>query len=533
MATTDTVPAASAGAAPDTGPLDPGMLRRLAGRVAVDGDREQLPVVAPFTGRPFATVPRGTPDDVTEAVARARHAQPAWARLPFEDRGRVLLRFHDLLFDRQGEVLDLIQMETGKARRWAFEEVGDAAIVARYYAHSAAKHLRSRRRQGFAPVLTQVWEHHHPRGVAGFIVPWNYPLPTGISDVMPALMAGNGVVVKADRQTSFTLLWLLELMAEAGLPEGLAQVVTGEGPELGPSLIESVDYLCFTGSTATGRIVGAQAAERLVACTLELGGKNAMLVLPDANVRAAARGAVSGVVVSGGQTCVSMERIYVHEPLFDEFVDQFGLLTGSLNIGPGFDWDIDVGSLVSERQLQKVRGHVDEAVAKGATVVTGGRHRPDLGPFFFEPTVLTGVTEDMTLAREETFGPVVSVYPVATIDEAVDRANDSPYGLNFSVWTRDTTLGRHVASRLHAGTVNVNESYAAAWGSTAAPMGGMKDSGLGRRHGAEGILKYTESQTVAVQRLHPIGPPPWLSYGTFARIITPVLKSMRRLPFFD
>lgn len=441
-------------------------------------------------------------------------AQPGWAKTPLAERAEVLLRFHDLLLDRQDEVLELIRLELGKTRLHAFEEVGDAATVARYYARHAERHLRPKRRSGAIPGLTSTREYHHPRGVVGFIAPWNYPLSMAITDA----------------QTPFTALWAVDLLRSAGLPADLCQVVTGEGPEIGPPLIDSIDYFCFTGSTATGRIVAQQAAERLIGCSLELGGKNPLLVLADADLDAAVAGAVQGSFASAGQLCISLERCYVQQAVYEPFVHRLVAATLDLTLGSGDGWDVDVGSLTSERQLRQVERHVEDARAKGAAVLCGGRARPDLGPLFYEPTILEGVTEEMAVHSEETFGPVLALYRFRSLDEAVRLANASRYGLNASVWTRDEDASREVTTRLEAGTVNVNEAYAAAWSSTDAPMGGFKNSGLGRRHGREGILKYTEAQTVAVQRGLRFRPPKGLPNAAYPVLLTRALRLMRRFP---
>jgi acyl-CoA reductase-like NAD-dependent aldehyde dehydrogenase len=274
-------------------------------------------------------------------------------------------------------------------------------------------------------------------------------------------------------------------------------------------------------------LVARQAAERLIGCSLELGGKNAMLVLRDADLDRAAEGAVRGCFVGSGQVCVSTERIYVHESVFDEFLRRFVERTRNLRIGAALDYSIEMGSLTSEAQLAAVEDHMRDALEKGAVVAAGGRRRPDLGPLFYEPTILTNVREDMQVYAEETFGPVVSVYPFAAEAEAVERANASRYGLNASIWTRDTGRGARLARLIRAGSVNVNEAYAATWASVDSPIGGMKESGLGPRHGAEGILKFTQSQTVAVQRLLPIAPPAWMDPATHARLMTQLLKLLR------
>ena len=507
------------------------LVERLTKRVTVAGDaRGEIEVIAPFTGDLLGRTPAGTEDDVDEAVRRARAAQPAWAGRPWRDRAKVLLAFHDLVLDRQHEILDLIQLESGKARRHAFEEVLDAALTSRYYAFHGRAHVAPTRRRGALPALTRTTELHHPKGVIGFITPWNYPLVLGIADALPALLAGNACVVKPDRQTPFSALWATEALSECGLPDDVLQVVTGQGSSLGSPLIQRVDYVMFTGSTATGKLIAAEAAGRLIGSSMELGGKNAMLVLDDADLEKTVEGAVRACFSNGGQLCISMERLYVQDGIHDEFVRRFAERVRSMELGATLDWAPEMGSLVSQKQLHTVVEHVDGAVAAGAEVLAGGAHRPDLGPFFYEPTLLAGVTEDMAVCRSETFGPVVSTYRFSTVDEAIARANDSDYGLNASVWTKDTRRGREVAARLQAGTVNVNEAYAAAWGSLDAPMGGFKESGLGRRHGREGIAKYTDAQTVAVQHLVPIAPFAGLSVERWAGLMTKALRVLKHVP---
>ncbi|MFI9775864.1 succinic semialdehyde dehydrogenase [Streptomyces sp. NPDC051956] len=481
----------------------------------------------PFTGEKLADLPESTPEDVTEAFERARAAQAVWAKVPARQRAAVLLRFHDLVLARQAEVLDLIQLETGKARLHAHEEVQAVAVAARHYGRKAPAYLKPKRHTGAVPTLTKVTELRQPRGVVGQIAPWNYPFELSVGDALPAFVSGNAVVMKPDTETCLTALWARDLLIEAGLPAEVFQVVLGEGPVVGPELVKHADYVSFTGSTRTGREVAQGAAARLVGVSLELGGKNAMLVLADADIDKAAAGAVRACFSSAGQLCISIERLYVHESIADAFVERFATRTKAMRLGKSLAYGADMGSLVGERQLETVTRHVDEAVAKGAKLVAGGVARPDIGPYFFEPTILDGVEAPMAVCNEETFGPVVSVYRFTDEDEAIALANGTPYGLNSSVWTKDARRGHDVASRLRTGTVNINEGYAPAYGSVQSPMGGMKDSGLGRRHGSEGILKYTEAQTVAHQRIMPMAPSFGMTDEKYAAFMSRSLKAMK------
>ncbi|MFJ9081352.1 succinic semialdehyde dehydrogenase [Streptomyces sp. NPDC102384] len=522
---TNPVAAAPEGARTAVDVVTPDLIARLTKDVVGSGRTANH---TPFTGEKLADLPESTPEDVATAFERARAAQEVWAKTPVRKRAAVLLRFHDLVLARQAEVLDLVQLETGKARLHAHEEVQAVAVAARHYGRKAPSYLKPKGHTGAVPTLTKVTELRQPRGVVGQIAPWNYPLELSVGDALPAFVAGNAVVMKPDTETCLTALWARDLLIEAGLPSEVFQVVLGEGPVVGPELVKHADYVSFTGSTRTGREVAQGAAARLVGVSLELGGKNAMLVLEDADVEKAAAGAVRACFSSAGQLCISIERLYVHESIADQFVARFAARTKGMRLGRSLAYGAEMGSLVGQRQLDTVTRHVDEAVAKGATLVAGGAARPDIGPFFFEPTILDGVEAPMSVCNEETFGPVVSIYRFSDEDEAITLANSTAYGLNSSVWTKSAKRGHEVAARLRTGTVNINEGYAPAYGSVQSPMGGMKESGLGRRHGSEGILKYTEAQTVAHQRVMPMAPSFGMDDEAYAKFMSVSLSAMKK-----
>ncbi|MEP9384156.1 succinic semialdehyde dehydrogenase [Nocardioides sp. KR10-350] len=508
--------------------LEPDYVARLTGRIlATSGETKEMR--SPLNDAPLAHIPQSTDADVEEAFARARAAQQEWAATPLAVREAMLLRLHDIVLDRQDEILDLICLESGKARKHAFDEPLHIALTARYYGRTAHQHLKTTRQPGVVPLLTRVDLNRVPKGVVGIISPWNYPFTMALCDGLAALAAGNAVVTKPDAQTMLSALLGAQLLEEAGFPKDLWTVVAGPGSRIGTSIIRRADYVCFTGSTNTGKIVAKECAERLIGCSLELGGKNPMLVLKDADIERAAEGATRAVFSNAGQLCVSVERLFVADEIYDRFVERFVARTEAMTLGGSLSWESDMGTLISEDQLRTAEAHVEDAVAKGARVLTGGRARPDLAPYFFEPTILEGVTPEMTVCGNETFGPVVSVYRVSSEDEAVARANEGEYGLNGSIYSRDGERARAIARRVKCGTINVNEAFAASFASLAAPMGGMRQSGMGRRQGAEGILRYTEPQSVATQRVMRFSPMLGMSEEAYAKVMTLNLRLMKRL----
>ncbi|MBU3749220.1 MAG: succinate-semialdehyde dehydrogenase (NADP(+)) [Mycobacterium sp.] len=508
------------------------VFERLRSLVAIDNvaERPTRTVEEVFTGQPLASIPVGTAADVQAATDRARAAQQAWAHKPVGERLEVIRNYRDLVVDNRDFLMDLLQAEAGKARWAAQEEIIDLTANANYYARVSQDLLKTHGVQSLLPVIGKTTVGFQPKGVVGIISPWNYPMTLTASDAVPALIAGNAVVLKPDSQTPYCALACAELLYRAGLPRDLYAIVPGPGSVVGTAIIEHCDYLMFTGSTATGRLLAEQCGRRLIGFSAELGGKNAMIVTRGANLDKVAEAALRACFSNAGQLCISIERIYVEDSVAEEFTAKFADAVGKMSLGTGYDFSADMGSLISEGQLKTVSDHVEDAKAKGAKVIAGGKARPDIGPLFYEPTVLAGVTPEMECYHTETFGPVVAIYPVADTEEAIARANDTEYGLNASVWAGSDAEGERIAARLRCGTVNVNEGYAFAWGSLSAPMGGMGASGVGRRHGPEGLLKYTEPQTIATARVLNLDPPFGIPATLWQKSLFPIVQTVMKLP---
>ncbi|WP_442873748.1 succinic semialdehyde dehydrogenase [Corynebacterium sp. SCR221107] len=485
---------------------------------------------AALTGAEMGSLPQTPAERIAHVFEHARSIQSDWAETSFAARRDLMLRFHDLLLDEREAMLDLIQWETAKSRASAFEEVADVAINARYYARTAHSTLRDRKTSGAVPLLTTTTVSHRPRGVVAVISPWNYPLTLSASDALAAIMAGNAIVIKPDSLTPYTALAVKSLLERAGFPRDLFQIVLGAGATLGTPMIDAADYVMFTGSSATGATIAERAGRNLIGVSAELGGKNPMIVRADAPIAKTAAGALKACFSNSGQLCISIERIYVHTDIWDAFVPELVRRVEKMSVRAAMDWEVDMGPLISESQFNKVSEHVDDAVAKGARILAGGKPAPEAGPRGFRPTLLTDVTEEMAVFGDETFGPVVSLYRVGSDEEAIAAANAAPYGLNASVWTADLREGERVAARIRSGMVNVNDGYAALWGSIKAPSGGVKSSGLSHRHGKEGITKYTDLHVTATQRILPVMAPRFVSERAWSRFLTGFVRVQRALP---
>jgi acyl-CoA reductase-like NAD-dependent aldehyde dehydrogenase len=476
-------------------------------RVGTNGDGHPssatISVENPATGEVIGEVPILGEPEVQAMAARARAAQPAWAALGFDGRAAVMKRARVWMMDNAERVLQTVVSETGKTWEDAqLTDLGYTVTALAFWAKEAEKYLADERVPSWnnpVAIGKKLVVRYEPIGVVGVIGPWNFPVVNSFGDCIPALMAGNSVILKPSEVTPLSGLLMEEVMRDCGLPADVFQVATGDG-STGAALIKHVDCLMFTGSTRTGKKVMQAAAEALIPCYLELGGKDPMIVCADADVERAANAAAYYSMNNGGQVCISVERVYVEEPIYDEFVRRVTDNVKQLRQGePTGEGVVDVGAVIFPPQLDIVDAHVRDAVAKGARVLTGGHPKAGERGRFYEPTVVVDVDHSMELMREETFGPVVPIMKIQDLEEGVRLANDSEYGLQASVWTGDIKRGEEAARRLQAGVVCVNDAQIN-YSALNLPMGGWKTSGIGTRHGANGIRKYCKTQSMLVTR---------------------------------
>ncbi len=492
-------------------------------------ENDSIQVTNPVTGALIGTITQTSPDDIQQIARQSRAARAQWQSRNIKERCRLIRRWGDLLWNDQEYAMRIIRDETGKNDTGAYSEVVGIDNYISYYTQHAPRLLAPQRRTPIIPILQRAKVYYKPRGVVGFITPWNYPMMLAMMDMVPALIAGNTVIIKPSEVAPYSVLYIIDLLHKAGIPSHVAQVVTGDG-QAGAELINHVDYVCFTGRSHTGRLVAKQAADRLLEYSLELGAKDAMIVLKDANLDLAASAAIIGGCENAGQACVGTERVYVEDTIHDAFVERVKHLAQQMMIGSGDGFDIHMGSMTTKHQLQRTEAHIRDALDKGANLIYGGKRLPDLGPLFFEPTVLTQVNHTMTIMQEETFGPVIPIMKVNSVEEAIHLANAHEYGLSAMLFTSDLDKGERIARQLNTGDVNINR-FGAIIASPRLPWGGQKSSGISRRGGKEGLLRFTTTQSILVDTQIGVNPMLTIFDGTVLKLVKFARVLRRWLPF--
>ncbi|MGB1139309.1 MAG: aldehyde dehydrogenase family protein [Halioglobus sp.] len=464
--------------------------------------RRHLQLKSPVSLEPIGELVCANTEDVQAAIARARAAQPAWAATPMKDRAAIIYRALEIVLERQDEIIETVVRETGKAPTDAMSmEVFSVADQLCYYAKNAEKFLAPEKRKvhGLMKFMKQLRIVYKPLGVVGLITPWNGPFVLVMNQATQAMLAGNTIVAKGSEVTPYSAKLAEDIFRQAGLPDGVLQVLMGDG-ETGAAIVNGgVDKVSFTGSVATGKKVAMACAEQLIPVTLELGGNDAMIVCADADLDRAADGAWVGSCMNTGHYCCGTERIYVVKEVYDEFLKLVMEKGKSLRQGQQHGWDEDIGAVFWDRQMAIIEAHVEDARAKGASILMGGRRNPDLPGLYYEPTVITDVDNSMDIMVLETFGPVLCIQKVDSEEEALRLANDSEFGLNGNVWTQDKEKGYAMAAAIDTGSCSVND-MAMSYGIPAAPFGGKKNSGVGQVNGKKGLRGYTHEMPIVIER---------------------------------
>lgn len=469
-------------------------------QVSIEQNKKIIEIHNPITSELLGKIEVTTAEGVREAYERAKSIQATWEAVGVKGRANLLRKWATLLWDDQAEIIRRIRNETGKTEGNALLECIGVEQVVQYYQHHAHKILKPQARRTLFPGIEASKVYYKPHGVVGVISPWNYPFLLPFMDVVPALIAGNTVILKPSEVTPLIAEYATQKMYEAGVPQDVFQLVQGDGATTGSALVGLVDYVHFTGSTTTGRKIGIRCAERLIPYSLELGGKDASIVLNDANVDMTATLLIRGAYENAGQACVAIERVYVEAGIYEPLIESILRYMDKMQTGAGAGMDVHMGSLTNERELLRTEEHIQDALNKGAKLLYGGKRRPDLGPLFYEATILTDVTHEMKVMQEETFGPLMPIMKVKDVQEAIDLTNDSEYGLSSSIFSKDLSQAARYATQLDTGDVSVNRTHTVI-GTPDVPSGGQRHSGMGRRNGPEGLIKYTALQTILTDNM--------------------------------